>query len=271
MNPALDKPMRKVEITASLITILLEIIFQNIFTVIHGLHFFSYGLFILEDVSVILILLLFLFGKFRNTPWDKAVGVLYAVMIIPHIEKLPSALRSLSFYDQFDLPWFILTSVTSAAYQITFIICAVICMLIYLNVLRFRKRAGLLILMYAFIVFGALNFIFVQKSLSSLLTIIWGICFHKENAETGSPKGKAARTAILFFIPLTFFLVIDYFIKLLRNSAYPEESYTNYLNILETAASDSHTSLVFAPLVFICIMLFPLLLFDKKFESRETT
>ncbi len=260
MSTTLDKQMRISEWIASLITIFLFIIFE-IF--IRTQRPFVLGLNSLEDVSILMILLMFLFGKFRNTPWNKAVGVLYAAMTVPQIGRGISSVRALFLLKDSSYHSFIPMTASSLGYHITFMIGAVICVLMYMGVVSFRKRRGLLILMYALIVFGMWYFVYYQRSMCGVLVVIWGICFHNENAETGCKKGKAARTAILLIIPLMIVLAIALYMSIFM-------SFTAHITEDDSDVTAFMILLGIAVICFVCIMLFPLLLFDKKFESRET-
>lgn len=203
---------------------------------------------------------MFLFGKIRNTPWDKIIGVLYAVMIIPNkIAGIGYTVRAISNIGEAMDP---LMTAASTAFDITFIIGGVICALMYLGVVRFRKRSGLLILMYALIIFGLFEYVYGLKAVSRILIIIWGICFHNENAETDCKKGRTARTAVLLFVPLTIILeIVSYMAVFLSSVSHITEDGsegTAYVILL-----------VIAVICSVCIMLFPLLLFNKKFEADD--
>lgn len=266
MRTELDKKMRIAEIAASLTTLFLLIIYNGILQVVFNLdaHLLEeISLLVipyLEDFSILVILLMFLFGKIRNAPWNKIIGVLYAVMIIPNISRIGSVVNAISNFK--DVPFPVLI-VASKVFDITFIIGAVICVLMYLGVVRFRKRSGLLILMYVFIVCGFYVSIFSYATLSRVLIIIWGICFHNENAETDCKKGKAARTAVFLLIPVTLFLALGrYIIEFLSSVAHITED--------GLEATDFIMAIGLIVICFVSLMPLPLLLFDKKFEIDET-
>ena len=270
MTKTLDKKMRIVEITASLIALLYAILYQGFlqekiylgnYQMFQGMNFSLSFPNVVEDISLCLILLLFLLGKIRNTPWDKIIGVLYAVMIIPNkIVRIGYTVRAISNIGEAVEP---LRVAASVIFDIIFIIGGVICALMYLGVVRFRKRMALLILMYALIIFGLFEAVYGLKTVSRVLIIIWGICFHNENAETDCKKGKTARTAVLLFIPLTIILEIAVYMAVFLNSI---------SHITEDGSEGTAFIILFGIIVlcFVCIMLFPLLLFDKKFEDDET-
>ena len=262
MRTALDKKMRLAEIVSSVILLIISTFFElysymSSFYDIRNIRIFSV-------IAFTLIPLLFIIGIFRKKPWNTIMGVLYIFLALPHLTSFVYSLTGLVTYLKEAYSSYPSKFAPFQVYNIMFVISAVVCALMYFGVIKFRKRKGLIILMYLFIISGAWNALYTKDALSNTLIIIFGLCFYPENNETGCKKGKVARTFIYLFIPFCIILLFTIIISVVL---------TSVSHILEDGSDITAIMIALLCLLicFIAILTFPLLLFDKKTESAEIT
>lgn len=260
MSNVIDKKMRKAEIISGLTSGLALTAVLLVLSKVTGSLLFNTRLISLLAVSV-----LFVMGGFREGVRSKLTAAAFSAIAASVVFSIFDDVSLIIRSDPDELHSIMRSLVTGLIHSAFLTAAAVMCVLVYSGSIGLICRRRLMLFMYLFIISCILPFVFDIGYIAVDATTLQALCFAPENKDAEPVPGKLGRISITLFpfisalaACLTFGSSIVFALEPLPGSGEYTASHMAGYEILFYAGPT---------LMLISVMLFPLVLFSKRFAS----
>ena len=263
MSTTLDKQIRRTEFISGLsLTIAIGLSLAIGLLLTHRLWLsFKMAALLVKAVMIVQ-------AKHCDRNKSRLMGSAFSIIAISEGYEFYINLSAMFKADSDELEYFLWPSVTGMICSAFCFTAAALCALVYMEIISLIRRRTLMIFIYSFIAACVLPLSLEISKIVTEVTLLLSLCFFPKNNSIGTKLGKVGRLSITVFPAAVVAVAVIMLITALSPVLIFDPEAAEY--DMDSAKRGSAVMAAGPIILLIMVLLFPLMLFDKKFESRET-